>query len=82
MKVYVMTEQLVLKGDDSGITTYVYSSKSDADKAFKRLTEEERPACIKDGWKIEMDTDTVFEAYAEGDWPMNHSCAYIEEFDI
>jgi len=82
MKVYVVTSQLVMNGDDSGIFTHAYSSRSEADKIFSRWVEEEREACAKDGWKIFTDSDTVFEAYAEGDWPMNHSCAYIEEFDI
>jgi hypothetical protein len=82
MKVYVMTDQLVLDGDDSGIFTHAYSDKAEADKAFKLWVKEEKEACVKDGWRIYTDTDTVFEAFAEGDWPMNHSCAYIEEFDI
>ena len=82
MKVYVMTDQLVLDGDDSGIFTQAYTDKAKADKAFNLWVEEEREACVKDGWRIDADTDKVFEAYAEGDWPMNHSCAYIEEFDL
>lgn len=82
MKVYVMTDQLVVGGDDSGIFTHAYLDKAEADKAFNLWIEEEKQACAKDGWMIAMNTDKVFEAYAEGDWPMNHSCAYIEEFDL
>lgn len=82
MKVYVMTAQLIMDGNDSGIFTYAFSDKAKADKAFKLWAKGEKEACVKDGWKIGTDTDTIFEAYAEGDWPMNHSCVYIEEFDL
>jgi hypothetical protein len=81
MKIYVVTYQQIFDGNDTGIITRAFTTKRQAKKFFDQFVDEERPSCVKDKWEIGPDTSDTFEAYVDGDWPMNHSCAYIHEFD-
>ena len=83
MKIWTVTTHLVCKGDDTGIETEVYTDHDLALKFLEEYKKEDKEIAIdKWGWIIETDTDEDYESFLDGDWPMNHSCCYIREFEV
>ena len=59
-----------------------YKTKNGATKAFNDAVNESKPQDEENGFSIDVDTDTEYEAYEDGYYLDNHSHIYIKEVEI
>jgi hypothetical protein len=53
-----------------------------AKKAFNDAVTESKPVDEENGFEVETDTDTEYEACINGEYVDNHSHVYIEEVEV
>ena len=59
-----------------------FKTMEGAKKAFNDAVSESKPTDEENGFEVETDTDTDYEAYIDGEYIDNHSHVYIKEVNV
>ena len=59
-----------------------YKTSKSAKAALKEAVKESKPTDKNNGFEVETDTATEYEAYIDGEYADNHSHIYIEEVEV
>ena len=80
-KVYLLIQDYVTDLNPE-LKVDVYKTKKSAKIALKDAVAESKPNDKENGYNIETNNSTEYEAYEDGNYPDNHSHIYIKEVEV
>lgn len=82
MEIFIVEVDRVVDGEKMDYDTKAYSTEEKAKAALKEFVDDDRKYCERDGWTIEADFEDYFQAYADGDYPLNHCEAAVRLLEV
>ena len=82
MKIYVFTFHTAKNGEFLCAESRVYKSEEEAMEVFNEWKREEKQWADEDGWSIDHNDETYFEASKGFDYCNNHTEGFVEEFEV